>query len=367
MWSQPEIAHDHLPDPPAPEALETLAVLRAAIQARAALAELKGLCQALPQPELLLHTVVLQESQDSSAIEDIVTTKDQLYQAVVNPLDQAPPGVKEVLRYREAVKDGVLAMRQAGGISTNTATLVMQRIKGTTAGLRTLPGTKLSNPATGRIVYTPPGPEQLAGLMARWERFAHEHHHMDPLVRMAAAHYQFEAIHPFADGNGRTGRIINVLLLIHEELLTQPVLYLSSYILQHKPDYYRLLREVTERDAWEPWLLFMLRAVEETAKRTIQLIREVLTLKEGFTGDMRGISNKMPVMELAELLFSFPYVKVNTLVDHGLGTRPTATHYLRALTQRGLLHQRRIGREFYYINHRLTDLLARSGSPDPER
>lgn len=365
MWSQPDTPYNQLPDPPPAEELETMAVLRAAIRARSALAELKGLCQALPQPELLLNTVVLQESQDSSAIENIVTTKDQLYQAVLNPLDQAPPAVKEVLRYREAVKDGVQAMRQAGGISTNTATLVMRRIKDTTVGLRSLPGTKLSNPATGRIVYTPPDPELLPGLMARWERFAHGQDRLDPLVRMAATHYLFEAIHPFSDGNGRTGRIINVLLLIREELLPQPVLYLSSYILQHKPDYYRLLREVTERDAWEPWLLFMLGAVEETAMRTIRLIRDVLTLKEGFTGDMRGISNKMPVMELAELLFSFPYVKVSTLADRGLGTRPTATNYLRALTQRGLLQQRRIGREFYFINHRLTDLLTRAGSPEP--
>jgi Fic family protein len=362
MWSQPDLPYNDLPDPPPVATLETVAVLRKAISARAALAELKGLCQVLPKPELLLNSIVLQESQDSSAIENIVTTKDQLYQAILNPQDNWPSAVREVMRYREALNEGLAALKRTGGIGTNTAVLVMRRIKDTTAGVRNLPGTKLSNPATGRIMYTPPDTDRVPALLTRWERFAHDDTAMDPLVRMAAAHYQFEAIHPFGDGNGRTGRILNVLMLMHAGLLPQPVLYLSSYILQHKPDYYRLLREVTERDAWEPWTLFMLEAVEQTAHRTLKLIQDILALKELLTAGMRGISQKMPVTDLAELLFSFPYVKIATLMEHGLGSRPTATGYLRALTERKVLHEVRIGRENYFINHRLTDLLAKAGA-----
>ena len=362
MWQLPEQPYNSLPDPPKAARLETAAVLRKAIAARSALAELKGLCQALPQPELLLNSIVLQESRDSSAIENIVTTQDQLYQAILNPIDQAPTEVKEVLRYREAVHEGLSAMARTQGIGTNTAVLVMQHVKGTSTGVRDLPGTKLSNPATGRIIYTPPDTQHVKPLLARWERFLHGNDQMDPLVRMAAMHYQFEAIHPFSDGNGRTGRIINVLYLVQAGLLIHPVLYLSSHILQNKSNYYKLLREVTEQDRWEPWTLFMLDAVETTAQRTLHLIQGILALKETVTAELRGISQKMPVADLAELLFSFPYVKIGTLMERGLGTRPTATAYLRAATDRGVLHEARIGREIYFINHRLMDLLTKASA-----
>ncbi|MCW5899867.1 MAG: Fic family protein [Flavobacteriales bacterium] len=361
--NQPLQPYNELPDPPGAERLETPAVLRRTIAARATLAELKGACQQLPEPALLLNTVMLQESQDSSAIENIVTTRDQLYQAILNPLDAAPPSVKEVLRYREAMHEGIAAMQRAGGISVNTAVQVMQRIKHTGVGIRTLPGTQLGNPASGQVIYTPPAPTMLPGLMARWERFTNEAEGMDPLVRMAAMHYWFEAIHPFADGNGRTGRILNVLFLIHAGLLLHPVLYLSSHILRHKPAYYRCLRRVTEEDAWEDWLLFMLGAVEETARATLGLVTGIARLKQEFAAEARALDNKLPATDLAGLLFSFPYVKVGTLMDHQLGSRPTVTAYLRTLVKHGMLNEVRRGRENYFINHRLITLIQNSGSP----
>lgn len=365
MLNQPLQPYNELPDPPGSDRLETPAVLRRTITARAALAELKGACQQLPEPNLLLNTLMLQESQDSSAIENIVTTRDQLYQAILHPLDAAPPNVKEVLRYREAMREGIIAMERTGGLSVNTAVQVMQRIKHTGIGLRAMAGTQLANPATGKVIYTPPTPAHVPDLMARWERFANTVDGLDPLVRMAAMHYWFEAIHPFADGNGRTGRILNVLFLINAGLLVHPVLYLSSHILRHKPEYYRCLRRATEEDAWEEWLLFMLGAVEETARATLALITGIDQLKRTFVADVRALNNKLPATDLADLLFSFPYVKAGTLMDRQLGTRPTVTAYLRALVEHGLLHELKRGRENYFINHRLTDLLARSGSPEP--
>ena len=361
--NEPLQPYNELPDPPGAERLETNAVLRRTISARAALAELKGACEQLPEPDLLLNTVMLQESQDSSAIENIVTTRDQLYQAILHPFDAAPSNVKEVLRYREAMREGLDAMRRTGGLSVNTAVQVMQRIKHTTVGLRTLPGTQLANPSTNQVIYTPPDPTMVPALMARWERFTNANDDLDPLVRMAAMHYWFEAIHPFGDGNGRTGRILNVLFLIHAGLLVHPVLYLSSHILRHKPDYYRCLRRVTEEDAWEDWLLFMLSAVEETARGTLALVTAIARHKQEFAAQARALDSKIPATDLASLLFSFPYVKVATLMEHRIGSRPTVTGYLRTLVKHGLLNEVRRGRENYYINHRLIMLIQNSGSP----
>lgn len=358
MWSNYETPYNELPDPPSRDMLETPAVLRKVVSARSGLAELKGLCRALPRPDLLLNSIVIQESRDSSAIENIVTTQDQIYQAILSPFDSAPPVVKEVLRYREALETGLTTMEQRGGLSANVALFVMQRIKATTAGLRSIPGVKLTNPLTKRIIYTPPDPVHLNDMLARWEKFVNQDDGMDPLVRMAAMHYQFEAIHPFSDGNGRTGRILNVLFLVNAGLLAQPILYLSSHILDNRDAYYRSLREVTELDEWESWVLYMLDAVEQTSYRTITLIQEILNLKREVTEELRGISQKMPVGDLAELLFSFPYIKIGTLIEKGLGSRPTATAYLKAMAERGTVERMKIGREIYFVNHRLMDLLS---------
>lgn len=360
-WIGRDTPFNGISPPPDREALETIPVLRKAISATRALAELKGKCRTLPHPELLLNSVALQESKDSSAIENIVTTNDQLYQAILNPIEQASPEVKEVLRYREAIHAGLVAMQRTQSLTTATALSVMQRIRNTTAGIRDKPGTALTNPATKKIIYTPPDIEHVRKRMDEWERFVNADDGLDPLVRMAAMHYQFEAIHPFSDGNGRTGRILNVLYLVQAGLLEQPILYHSSHILQHKSDYYRCLREVTETGQWEPWLLFMLDAIEQTSHTTLKLIESILQLRDITTEAIRGISQKMPVGELAELLFTYPYLKISTLQERGLGSRPTATKYLRALSsdKLGILHETRIGHEVYFINHRLMDLLTR--------
>jgi Fic family protein len=236
----------------------------------------------------------------------------------------------------------------------------MQRLRGITASWRSVPGTQLANPATGVIIYTPPEPQYIPDKMADWERFANDEGELDPLIKMAILHYQFEAIHPFSDGNGRTGRIMNVLYLMERGLITQPVLYHSAYIIHHKSAYYRLLREVTENDAWEEWLIFMLDAIAETSQMTLEFIEKMIALKEHTLEIMRGISQKMPAFELNELLFSYPYIKIKTLMEKNLGTRPTVSGYLEELVRRNVLTPQKIGREIYYINHRLMDLLTKN-------
>ncbi len=357
-WQTPALPYNALPNLPPAQEVETAAVLKEAIRANRYLAELKGSCLRLPKPEILLNTIVLQESKESSAIENIVTTQDALYQAILNPSDGIATEVKEVLRYREALYAGLELMQRTGLLRSATAVVVMQHLRGVQMGYRAQPGTQLSNPATRQTVYTPPEADFVPDKMAAWERFLNEEDVYDPLVRMALLHYQFEAIHPFSDGNGRTGRIMNVLYLMYAGLLTQPILYHSSYIIAHKADYYRLLRGVTEHDGWEEWTLFMLRAVADTAQLTLRFIDRMLALREETLIEIRSISQKLPAYELNELLFSFPYVKIKTLTDRGLGTRPTVSGYLAALVEKQILQPLRLGREVYYINHRLMALLT---------
>jgi Fic family protein len=361
-WLHREVPFNDIPPLPPSAEIETTAVLKKSITANKFLAELKGSCLRLPNPGLLLNTVVLQESKDSSAIENIVTTQDALYQAILNPYEGIPSEVKEVLRYREAMYAGIEEMKKTGLIRSGLATNIMCKLRGITdQGFRNIPGTKLSNPQTNKVIYTPPEPGFIADKMADWERFVNEDETFDPLVKMALIHYQLEAIHPFSDGNGRTGRIVNVLYLLQQQLLTEPVLYHSSYIIQHKSDYYRCLREVTESDAWEQWVLFMLNAVIETSQRTLKFIEKMLALKDDTLKTIKTLSQKLPAYELNELLFSFPYIKVKTLLDKGMGTRPTVTGYLETLVAKGMLRPIKVGRENYYINHQLMDLLTNPG------
>lgn len=359
-WITRDQPFNSLPALPPSVQVETVAVLKKAITANKYLAELKGSCLRLPNPGLLLNTVILQESKDSSAIENIVTTQDALYQAILNPFDGIPSEVKEVLRYREAMYVGIAEMQKSGLIRSSLAITIMCKLRGiTNQGFRTIPGTKLSNPQTKKIIYTPPDPNLVADKMAEWEKFLNENEDFDPLVKMALIHYQLEAIHPFSDGNGRTGRIMNVLYLMQQNLLTQPVLYHSSYIIQYKSDYYRCLREVTEKDAWESWILFMLDAVIETSQRTLKFIDQMLLLKDETLSIIKTLSQKLPAYELNELLFSFPYLKIKTLIDKNIGTRPTVTGYLDTLIKKGVLKTMKIGRENYYINHKLMDMLTK--------
>ena len=353
---------NELPDlPPPTERVETMSLLKKIIAARSSLAELKGACQSLPNPDLLLNAVVLQESKDSSEIENIVTTQDELFRAAAAAQTGAvvPPATKEVLRYREAIYLGWDELQKTGLVVTNTLIRIMQRLRDTEAGIRKQPGTVIAKAGSREVVYTPPeGEDLIRKKLAALERFMYEDDHFDPLVRMALAHYQFEAIHPFGDGNGRTGRIMNVLYLMQQELLTHPVLYLSGYLLRRRQEYYQLLRDVTEKQAWEPWLEYMIEAVRLTAQATLRLVRDINDLLEEYvetakTGMSTGYSR-----DLIRLIFHQPYCKIQMVADAGIAKRVTASKYLSELEQLGILHSVQVRRDKYFINHRLLSLLA---------
>lgn len=358
-WTNAEIPYNQLPDLPPSIELESPVILKAAIEANKYLAELKGYCQTLPNPKLLLNTIVLQESKDSSAIENIVTTQDELYRAIINPFENSF-ATKEVISYREAVYIGLKELKERPVFTGKLAIRIMQKIKGTTASYRDLPGVKLANPLTKKIIYTPPDPSYIPNKIAAWEKFINQENEVDPLIIMALMHYQFEAIHPFADGNGRTGRILNVLYLVHRELLTLPVLYHSAYIIQQKDNYYKKLRLITEQATWEDWILFMLQSIKETSYNTLKLIKNIMKLKEETWQKLKGedMSQKLPAYELNELIFSFPYVKIKTLIEKKIAKRQTASVYLLQLTEKKILKAIKVGREVYYINHRLMTLLS---------
>src|SRR6185295_11639133 len=258
--------YNALPLLPPKADIETRAILKACIGARASVAALRQAGTLIPNQDVLINTIPLLEAQASSEIENIVTTTDALFRyAQIDP-ENADAATKEALRYRTALRQGVESLK-AKPLSTSTAVAVCSTIQGRDMEIRRVPGTTLTNPARNSVIYTPPvGEALLREKLANWERFIHDQTEVDPLIRMAVAHYQFEAIHPFADGNGRTGRVLNSLFFISQDLLTLPILYLSRYIIQHKADYYRLLRAVTQTDAWEEWVMFMLKGVEETAR-----------------------------------------------------------------------------------------------------
>jgi Fic family protein len=268
-----------LPTLPPPGELETKAVLKRAIAARTALADLKGAGSLIPDQTILIRTLGLQEARLSSEIENVVTTSDQLYRALADDARSADSATREVLAYGRAVERACDALRAGRPLSTTLFEEVASMIRGTDTRVRTLPGTRLASPIAGNVVYTPPhGEQRLRDLLANLERFLYSGDDLDPLVRMAVLHYQFEAIHPFTDGNGRTGRVLNILFLIEHGLLDIPVLFLSRFILERKNGYYRLLRQVTEENQWEHWILYMLEAVETTARQTRDRIRAIRDL-----------------------------------------------------------------------------------------
>ncbi len=362
-WKTPEQPYNALPPLPPLATLESPVVLKAALEANKYLAELKGYCHTLPAPEMLLNTLILQESRDSSAVENIVTTQEELYQAIGNPGEAMIPNVKEVISYRQATYAGWEQLKETGLFTAKLAVNIMQSFKHTGATYRKVPGTKLKNPATDQVVYSPPDPQYIEPMLSAWERYINTaNEQTDPLIVMALMHYQFEAIHPFPDGNGRTGRILNVLYLLHNNLLHVPVLYHSRYIIQNRTEYYRNLRRVTEEDAWEGWILYMLGAIKETAQGTLKLIKDIVSLKAQSLQEMKTLSQKLPAHELNEIIFSFPYTKIKMLEEKGIAKRQAASTYLQKLAAMDVLRAVKSGKEIYYINHRLMALLESNPS-----
>lgn len=355
----PDQPYQALPDLPPGVELETTRVLKALVYARSELAALNESQHLVPNPAVLINAIPLLEAQSSSEIENIVTTTDELfrYSSIADKLHESP-AAKETLRYRSALCAGFQSIRERP-LSTNTAIEICSDIHGRPMTIRNLPGTKIANPGSGDIIYTPPEHEEvLKAKLANWERFLHGEMELDPLVRMAVAHYQFEAIHPFFDGNGRTGRIINILALVQLGLLELPILYLSRFILDNKAEYYRRLNAVTADDAWQDWTVFMLTAVAETSRWTRHRIHEIRDLQLEIAEEVKAQLPSVYRHELIEIIFEQPYCRIENVVAKGLATRQTASNWLNALADEGIVRAVTVGRTKLFINHRLFALLT---------
>ena len=347
--------------PPARSKIESVKILHQLVKSSVALAELKGSAKTLPNPDILLNAVILKESRASSEIENVITTQDKLYQALSAKGQQIDPATKEVLRYREAMLFGYHFIQKKGFLNTNTIIDIQKVLEENQAGIRKLPGTALRNAATGKVIYTPPDdPDSINKLMKNLEEYFNEQDEISPLIKMAVQHYQFESIHPFYDGNGRTGRILNVLHLILHGLIESPVLFLSTYIIDHKSDYYRLLQEVRTEDNWEEWILFILKGIEQTAKETIAEVHSINKLFLDTQQKVKVVAPKSYSKELVELLFEQPYCKNEYLTERLSISRITASKYLKELEKAGILESKQIWKETLYINARLFDLLKKS-------
>ena len=341
--------------------LETRQILKSLPSAHAALAELKGIASTIPNQNILINTLGLQEAKDSSAIENIITTHDDLYKSELNLDAFKPLNAKEVQNYISALKKGFELTSQSGLLTNRIILQIQEVLEGNTAGFRKLPGTALKNAATGETIYTPPQDfDTINRLMANLENFMNDPAicDYDPLIKMAIIHFQFESIHPFYDGNGRTGRIINILYLILEKLQTLPILYLSSYIIKHKSDYYRLLQEVREKNSWEEWVLFMIDGIEVTSRETIDLIIKIRELMMTYKNKLRD-NYKFYSQDLLNNLFKHPYSKIEFIVNDLNVSRLTAANYLNKLAEDGLLKKAKLGTGNYYINEPLVELLTK--------
>jgi Fic family protein len=341
--------------PPKPEKYESIDLWKQEGKARAAIAELKGTANIIPNQSILINAIILQESKDSSEVENIITTKDKLYQAL-SASKNIDSATKEVMYYREALHEGWKILDNQGFISINDIIEIQRILIKNDAGIRKTPGTKLVNDKTGKIMYSPPDDSEVINrLLKNMTEYLNSDE--DNLIKLGILHYQFESIHPFYDGNGRTGRILNILYLLLKNYLEIPILYLSSYIIKNKAEYYRLLREVTKEKKWDEWLLFILKGIENTAKETIV---KIISIKNLLDEKIEYIKEKLPKIyskELVELLFENPYCKVEFLVN-GLGIeRKTASVYLHKLTEIELLELKKIGRENIFINKELMEIL----------
>lgn len=347
--------------PPNLDLIESKTVLKACISARVALAELKQAGALIPNQSMLINLLPLLEAKDSSEIENIVTTTDRLFQYAQED-NGADNATKEALRYRTALHQGFVQLASKP-LCSATAIQVCSTLKDVEIDVRKVPGTVIGNHATGEIIYTPPvGEQNIRNLLSNWEQFLHAQDDLDPLIKMAVSHYQFEAIHPFYDGNGRTGRILNVLYLIEQELLTLPILYLSRYIVQNKQDYYRLLNQVTCDQLWEPWLLFMLNGVEQTAIWTCHKINAIKGLMATTTAYIREQLPKIYSYEFVQLIFEQPYCRISNLVEKNIAKRQTASVYLKQLVDIGVLQEIVAGKEKLFVHPKLLQLMAQNSN-----
>ena len=345
--------------PPKREKVETIKILRQANSASTSLAELKGIARLIPNQAMLINAIVLQEAKDSSEIENIITTQDDLYKALTVYKANISPETKEVVNYRKALFKGFELLKEQGFLRVNDIITIQQELVGNSAGIRSTPGTVLKNDRTGEVVYTPPQDKQeILDLLSNFiAHFNQKEEDLSPLINLAVLHYQFESIHPFYDGNGRTGRILNILYLILNDLIEIPILYLSSYIIKNKPDYYRLLNRTNKNDEWEDWILYMLRAIETNSTQTISKIITIRTLLDNTIEVVKKKAPKIYQKELVELLFEQPYSKIEFVVNRLKVERKAASRYLKELENAGVLKSQKVGRETVYINKELVEIL----------
>lgn len=357
MPFDPHRPYNDLPDLPPAVELESRPVLKACIEARAALAELKSVAAALPNPTVLINSIPLLEAQASTEIENIVTTSDALFRYVQDERG-SDSATKEALNYRAALRESFESLAHRP-VSVSTAVRVCSRLKGCEMDIRRIPGTALCNAATGELIYTPPvGEAVLRQKLSNWERFIHTATDIDPVIRMAVAHYQFEAIHPFLDGNGRTGRVLNLLVLVEQGLLDLPILYLSRYILRRRAEYYRLLLAVTREAAWQDWIIYLLDAVRETALWTRDKVLAIHRLQASAAAHLKTHAEKIYSRELVDALFVQPYCRIQNLVDAGIAKRQTASVYLGQLVEIGMLTERKLGRDKLFVHEAFLRLLT---------
>lgn len=354
-----DVAYNELPLLPPKSNLETTNILKKTIRASRALANLNGAIINLPNPQLFLDTIHLQEAKASSEIENIITTNDELYKSVVADKKFNNPAAKEVISCKNALWHGLKQLESRPFITTNLCIDIMQRIKENTSSVRTISGTTLSN-TKGEVIYTPPSGENIIRKkLSNFEKFINEDGSLDPLIKMALMHYQFEAIHPFSDGNGRTGRILLLLYLKMENLLDFPAIYLSEYIIRNKWEYYKRLRLVTEKEDWESWILYMLDMIESTAQNGLARLKAIIALMQKMSDDIKNELPKIYTKGLIEIIFKLPYTKRQNLIDEGFGTPKTVGNYLRALEDKGFLKSVKVGKEKLYLNYRLMEILEK--------
>lgn len=363
MPFDPRQPYNDLPDLPPQADIESKVLLKACIAARAALAALKSAGDLIPNQAVLINTIPLLEAQASSEIENIVTTSDALFRYAQMEDQADDPATKEALRYRSALYQGFASVKERP-LNTNTAVEVCSRLRNADMQIRRVPGTALANAATGEVIYMPPeGEALLRQKLANWEHFIHDATDIDPLIRMAVAHYQFEAIHPFLDGNGRTGRVLNLLMLVEHGLLGPPVLYLSRYILRNRTEYYRRLLAVTRDGAWEEWVAFMLAAVTDTARWTTAKIQAIQQLQAQAVTFVKTRAATIYSHELVDMLFVQPYCRIQNLVEADIAKRQTASVYLKQLAALGMLSEIKVGREKLFIHPNFIRLLTSDDHP----